>query len=402
MGAEPNPDGGPMWISEDIWVRQNLDGGTSHQNPEFKLFSPNGVYVKVRNKSSVASECANLSLYYTKASTGLVWPNHWINYSLSGVVNGDKINTVSIPPIPAGGTYTVEIPWYPPNPADFTNDVHHFCLLARIESPADPMYNEQNGINVSANARNNNNIVWKNVQVYNNDFDGFTSLYIRGIGRGLSFIDLSFFDRGFQDRIEKPFFERGGKIKVRVEPEFFERIKEAKIQDVEIVDENTLYIESSKARISGIPVYGKETFTLDFAFDVEVGDERDEVILDVLQQDTEKGTLQGGERFVIKGGRKGYRFEEANRLDVAKGSFAYPNPASNEVYLKYDVVSDDSDIEITVYNVLDIHEGATLYKGKADRGEKFEKYGIDHLKKGVYMLQIKIGDKVTTERLVIN
>ncbi|UII31520.1 S8 family serine peptidase [Fulvivirga ulvae] len=398
IGNEPNPDNGPMWISEDIWVRQNLDGGGAHQNPEFKLFSPNGVYVKIRNKSSVTSDCANLSLYFSKASTGLVWPNHWINYSLSGVLNGDKINTVSIPPIAPGGSYTVEIPWYPPNPGDFVNDIHHFCLLARIESPADPMFSELSGVGVSGNVKKNNNIVWKNVQVYNNDFDGFTSLYVRGTERGWSKIDLSFWDRGFEDKIDKPFFDRGGEIRVKVDPEFFERIKEADLQEVKIIDDNMLYIASPKARISGIPIYSKETFSVHFAFGVDVG-EGEEVILDVLQQNTEKRTLEGGERFVITNTRKG-QFDKL-KLDVKKDNLVYPNPADGEIYLKYEVLSDDSEVEISIYNILDAQQSMKLFSGKIHRGERFEKYDVHKLKKGVYILQLKVGDKVTTERVVI-
>src|SRR5258708_38693084 len=69
-GAEPNPDLGPMWVSEDIWVRQNAISGYQpyafsvdpawltalvplHQNPEYrepKYSKPNYVYERVRNR----------------------------------------------------------------------------------------------------------------------------------------------------------------------------------------------------------------------------------------------------------------------------------------------------------------------------------------------------------------
>src|SRR5207244_2142009 len=75
MGLEPNPDTGPMWISEDIWVRQNPFPGYQpypfssdpawltaisplHENPEYrdqKYSKPNYVYVRVRNRGSSAS-----------------------------------------------------------------------------------------------------------------------------------------------------------------------------------------------------------------------------------------------------------------------------------------------------------------------------------------------------------
>ncbi|UII19089.1 S8 family serine peptidase [Fulvivirga ligni] len=397
-GVEPNPDNGPMWISQDIWVRQSLDGGTKHQNPEYKLYSPNGVYVKVTNRSSVTSECANLSLYFSKASTGLVWPTNWINYNLAGVLNGDKINTVSIPPIAPGATKIIEIPWYPPNPADFVNDIHHFCLLARIESPTDPMYNEQTGVGVGINVKNNNNIAWKNIQVYDNILN-ISSLYIRGIIKGWSFIDLKFYDRGFQEKISKPFFERGGKVAVKVEPKLFERIKEARLEGVKIVGENMLHIQSPGATIYGIQISSKETFTMDFAFDVDVDPKEEGVILDVLQMGEGKLKLQGGERFVIKASRKGGKFDTPV---VEKTELVYPNPSEGEIYLKYEIQSDDVPVSVNIKNALEPAMEQQLFKGKQSRGEHIEQYDVSRLKNGVYILTIKIGEEVKTERIVIN
>ncbi|MTI22300.1 T9SS type A sorting domain-containing protein [Fulvivirga sp. RKSG066] len=398
-GVEPNPDGGPMWISEDIWVRQNLDGGITHQNPEFKLFSPNGVYVKITNRSSTTSDCSNLSLYFSKASTGLVWPTHWDDYNIAGVLNGDKVNTVSIPAIAPGASEIIEIPWYPPNPADFSNDVHHFCLLARIESPSDPMFNEQNGVGVSGNVRRNNNIVWKNISVYDNDVD-FMSLFVRGIIRGWSNIDLVFHDQGFKEEFRKPFFERGGEIFVRTEPEFFERIQKAKLEGVEIIDENMLHIARPGATIHDIPVYSKETFSMDLAFKVEVSEEeREGVILDVLQIGEEK-ELQGGERFVIKASSKD-NWELKKPTTIEKSQLVYPNPSTGQIYIKYNIPSDNVPVSISLQNVLESID-RQLYKGQHNRGEYVEQYDVSRLKDGVYILTLKIGDKIQTERIVID
>jgi serine protease len=92
-GLEPNPDLGPMWVSEDIWVRTSPDPGYQpypfpeasppwtplpHQNPEYrdpKYSVPNYVYVRVRNNGASASTgTERLRLYWAKASTGLSWP----------------------------------------------------------------------------------------------------------------------------------------------------------------------------------------------------------------------------------------------------------------------------------------------------------------------------------------
>jgi Common central domain of tyrosinase/Bacterial Ig domain len=98
-GAEPNPDNGAMWVTEDIWVRIAPDPAylpypfteasppwtpAAHENPEYrdpKYSVPNYVYVRVRNRGNVASTGnERLKLYWAKASTGLNWPAQWVDY----------------------------------------------------------------------------------------------------------------------------------------------------------------------------------------------------------------------------------------------------------------------------------------------------------------------------------
>ena len=106
-GAEPNPDTGPMYVSKDIWVRQDpipgyqpysfvadpawlaavSSGAPSRpvtQNAEYrdpKYSHPNYVYVRVRNRGGSASTGAErLRVYWAKASTGLAWPTQWVDY----------------------------------------------------------------------------------------------------------------------------------------------------------------------------------------------------------------------------------------------------------------------------------------------------------------------------------
>jgi len=102
-GAEPNPDTGPMWVSQDIWVQNAPDPNYSpypftassppwvfpaHQNPVYRdplKSTPNYVYVEVRNDSSVASTgTERLRVYWAKASTGLSWPTQWVDYQPGG------------------------------------------------------------------------------------------------------------------------------------------------------------------------------------------------------------------------------------------------------------------------------------------------------------------------------
>ena len=98
-GIEPNPDTGPMWVTEDIWVRTTPDPAYQptpfpeaspswtplpNENPEYrdpKYSVPNYVYVRVRNRGTAASTgTERLRLYFAKASTGLSWPTQWVDY----------------------------------------------------------------------------------------------------------------------------------------------------------------------------------------------------------------------------------------------------------------------------------------------------------------------------------
>jgi Common central domain of tyrosinase/Bacterial Ig domain len=101
-GAEPNPDTGPMWVSDDIWVRTGPDPGYQpypfpdatppwtplpHENPEYrdpKYSVPNYIYVRVHNRGSAPSTgTERLRVYWAKASTGLAWPTQWVDYLAS-------------------------------------------------------------------------------------------------------------------------------------------------------------------------------------------------------------------------------------------------------------------------------------------------------------------------------
>lgn len=169
-GEEPNIDNGPMWRSQDIWIRNQPDGfsNQTHENPEYSPTDPVFVYVRVRNRgcqSSLGDE--TLTLNWAKAGTSLSWPGNWDGSLTSPALMGNSVGTQNIPVIRPQGSTIVEFQWFPPNPADYNginNEPFHFCLLARQVSLIDPMTSPE-GANLNANVRNNNNIAWKNITV---------------------------------------------------------------------------------------------------------------------------------------------------------------------------------------------------------------------------------------------
>ncbi len=183
-GEEPSFGGAvhPIYLSEDMWVRNSDDNNVpihEHQNPEYHQnpTNHNYVYVKVRNRGCVASTAGNetLKLSWAKAGASLAYPSAWDGSTLfpfsATALLGDVITTVPIPSIKAGGATIVQIQWDPVNPQDYAtinNEPQHFCLLAIVESAADPVdYTHQGDIGTFV--AENNNIIWKNISVVDMD-----------------------------------------------------------------------------------------------------------------------------------------------------------------------------------------------------------------------------------------
>jgi len=173
-GAESNPTKETTWVSPDIWVRHNPDGESEHQNP--LQGQENTVYVRVKNvgnQTSTGNE--HLEVFWSKAATSSVWTDHWNGVNTffpGGPLIGDHIGTQNIPSLLPGKDTIIEFTWTVPNFNNYKGispgmnvSNWHFSLLARIDAnPYDPMtYTET--ADVYANAKNNNNIAWKNVSI---------------------------------------------------------------------------------------------------------------------------------------------------------------------------------------------------------------------------------------------
>lgn len=153
----------PFDQSSDIWVRNQNDGfvNKTHENPEYTSGSVNYVYVRVRNKSCVdATTNDSLKLYWTKAANSTSWPQNWNG---SNPAIGNKIGAVSLNGLKAGKDTIIMMNWSILNPYIYNN--WQSCLLARIESPNDPMNANPNYS--SMDIFHNNNLALKNCHIVN-------------------------------------------------------------------------------------------------------------------------------------------------------------------------------------------------------------------------------------------
>lgn len=174
IANEINNESAVLYLSDDIWIRNNNDGliNQEHQNPVGE--QTNYVYVRIRNKGCSAAANATVKLYWAKASSGLSWPAPWDGSVTSPAIMGNLINSRSTGVVAGNGFVIVEFPWVAPDPSQYSifgADQNHFCLLSRIEtsevSPFGITFPETS--NLAENVKNNNNIVWKNVSVTDSD-----------------------------------------------------------------------------------------------------------------------------------------------------------------------------------------------------------------------------------------
>lgn len=307
FGVEPNPDGGPMWVSQDIWVRHQPDGGMEHQNPLGG--KTNTLYVRVTNRGDAPGR-GLLKLYWSKASTGLAWPGTWRDFmpdGPNGPVYGDDVApAVSIVGLQPGASRIFSVPWQVPNPDDYPpgTDRSHFCLLARIETDVGPGFGMtfQEGGDIYANTLNNNNIAWKNVTIVDarmrRQFVG-----VRNVATEPATVRLTFAAPGVPELGGETLLDRGS-VHVELDPELFSRWEESGAvgEGIRVTGERRIRVLDAGATIENIPLEPGEGGTLAVELDLEqLPDEPVDFAFDVVQLSTiaDQQKLVGGQRFVM-------------------------------------------------------------------------------------------------------
>ena len=201
-----------IWESPDLWnttVAFNTDIdtenyeallGSENKEPDFIDSTSNELldnYIRYNINTPSSNGCttqpASLHLYWTIASTGEMWPDHWINHYVDNDClvgqeitiqsNGDPYPVV-IDPLAENSTWEGYVHWSPPNFTDPTvddyypftsvidncpsinadadnNDKVEICLLARLQSLDNPIFGIETA-NTTQNVLNSNNIVTRN------------------------------------------------------------------------------------------------------------------------------------------------------------------------------------------------------------------------------------------------
>ena len=366
-GEEPNIDDGPMWVSKDIWIRNQDDGvlNQTHQNPEYG--QENFIYVRVRNRgyqTSLGSE--QLNLYWAKANTALTWPNHW-NGSMtvgSGVSLGEPVGVHNIPQIGGQDQTIVKFAWNPQNPDDYDgliDNIHHFCLLARIEATNDPMANEVNG-SVYQNTKNNNNIVWKNVSVVDLQLNRTPPRPTGEIaGATITIGNINDTPQNFDIKFQLPRHHKGNtildeaEVTVLLDDRTWEKFnnngRQNKSLKVFKEGKKQILIENDKAILKNLHFEPNEQtlIKLSFNFLAKKMSGQKNFVFDVIQTVAGTDEIIGGERFeIIIDGKEGFYADAGDDVIISQGDIIDLNA--------YEVNED------AIYNWYD-QEGNLIYTG---------------------------------------
>ena len=317
LGIEPNIVTLHPWTSPDIWIRNQDDNGLAHQNPEYSPTTPNYAYIRITNKSLIASSgTEQLKFYWAKAGTSLNWPDTWNGNSVfpntttnfpNGVPMGNLVDTITIPIIQAGQSAIVKMPFYTPNPSDYSfagSDQWHFCLLARIVASNDTMtFSETN--NLVSNVLNNNNIAWKNITIVNVVPDSGGK--VGGVvAVGNPFEQINAFNLNF----ETDYHETGklifdeAEITIHLDDTLLDAWEKGGKQTTNITarDENILIITGNNASLDNLIFDKNETGTLFLQFNLLTKEitNKETYKYHVVQRNALNDEILGGETYEIQ------------------------------------------------------------------------------------------------------
>ncbi len=188
MGVTPNNMDNPkytFWESDDIWIRNYKDGVEQHQNPIYRKGEPVYVYARIRNRGVVSSSPARLMLRWAHAGISLDYNAFQGMMSITGLELGGPITpiSISIPSIPPGGSVVVSAPWFIHDPRSYDSLTKgkdwHYCMLAEVESPEDPILDQYSYSCIGDYVKSRNNVVMKNI--YNIEIGSDDNSFIEGI-----------------------------------------------------------------------------------------------------------------------------------------------------------------------------------------------------------------------------
>lgn len=303
-GAEPNMTTEKFWLSPSIWIRNNADGGTEHENPFYSVDHTSvTVYVRVHNrgKQEYKGGTQYVHVYWAKAATGFR-PDVWMGdetYDNGEVTGGFLLPPSVIDKIPAGEYLDVKVPWALP-PDLFNGEKHHFCLLVKITNThKEPWFTT--GV-FTYHTKESNNDAQKNVSIIGKEeLSEATKVFVRNIHNVTRKYTLELSPRTTGDdaifshasvmmEMSQPIYsawERGGS-------------QANGISRAPAISPRAVQFLSKESRLDAISLSGYEFDKVDMKFNFKTASaSQRKYTLDLIQRD-EDGKIIGGETFVVE------------------------------------------------------------------------------------------------------
>jgi hypothetical protein len=296
------------WNSPDIWVRNEIDGGTEHENPYATSdHICSYIYVNVRNRSrylyhpTTDADKRWLHIYWAQASTGLT-KDAWMGKESYNTDNPTGGHLISFPldSIEAGGVKKYMGVWQMPqvNNVTGTNEDFHYCILARITNYS---YDDLNAITdiYYLKPKEDRTIAQKNLSIVNSqNLSHQTSAYVRNVHnsthkyslqvRPHTTADAMIFDDAYiyltmSDSIYSA-WQRGGSIATDITKS---RLLPKRVR-----------FNSSKSELSNIILEKGEFDKVSVRCSFKSSGQKTKYAIDLVQFD-EEGNIVGGETFYI-------------------------------------------------------------------------------------------------------
>lgn len=300
-----------FWESQDIWIRNQRDGGTEHQNPVYREGKPVFVYARIRNRGAKASpQGAAVTLRWSQAGISLDYDSFCGKNKLdNGVATGGLIGTKGIPSVRPNESVVICFPWYIKDPKQYqqyTKDAWHYCLLAEIESIQEPISEKMH--NLRDYVKSYNNVAMKNIyniEVSDDDnslISGVISIHNPSIDNRIYKIELETFDK---NTLQQTNLCTKAEVSLIPDRMLYHSMvgNKAELRNLQLLkSEGRLVAQTDLASMDKVCLAPGEMGLLNvkFNFKEQMADLDGEYICRVLLKDQETGELVGGETYVIK------------------------------------------------------------------------------------------------------
>ncbi len=329
-GKEPNLTTDKHWLSPSIWVRNQDDGISEHENPEYSSDHQMAfVYVRVHNrgKEKFNGQGKWVHLYWAQASTGLtttVWKGREVYEDKHAT--GGTMEAAAISSIEPGESGIVKIRWALPNLlADYPEGNFHFCLLAKImDTPYDDGYVDGK---TYFDILGNNDHAQKNVTIISkNDLSNGFNVYVRNIESSTKAYTLELIPHTSSDA---EFYSRA-KVEMEMSSKIYSAWERGGFvsQDIEFTETNsnetglhTVKFISPQSKLQRITLKGNEFDIVKLKFNfTSYASQSSTYSFDLVQKD-ENGNIIGGETFIVESPMLTRKPIQITKTPIGNGQF---------------------------------------------------------------------------------